>query len=263
MSTKVRLGFIGAGWWATSNHLPILAARNDVELVAVCRPGRPELALVQERFGFQVATEDYHELLELPLDGVVIASPHGLHYEHAKAALARGMHLMVEKPLALRASEAWELVELARRNDRHLLVPYGWNYKPFIEEAQRLLSEGIVGEIEYVLLHMASPIRGLLDGTDVEDVRGGKGLFAPDSRTWADPAVAGGGYGHAQLTHATGLLFFLTPLRAQRVFAEMSAPGSRVELYDALSVRFHNGAPGTISGAGSVPSNNRFQVDLR
>jgi predicted dehydrogenase len=52
MSTKVRLGFIGAGWWATSNHLPILAARNDVELVAVCRPGRPELALVQERFGF-------------------------------------------------------------------------------------------------------------------------------------------------------------------------------------------------------------------
>ena len=263
VSAKVRIGFIGAGWWATSNHLPLLVARDDVELVGVCRPGRPELALVKERFGFQNATEDYRELLDLPLDGVVVASPHGLHYTHARAALERGLHVMVEKPMTLRANEAWDLVTLAKSQGRHLMVPYGWNYKPFVEEAHRLLNEGIVGEIEYVLLHMASPIRGLLDGSDVEDVRGGKGLFAPASSTWADPAVAGGGYGHAQLTHATGLLFFLTSLRAQRVFAEMSAPGSRVELYDALSVRFSNGAPGSISGAGTVPGNNRFQVDLR
>ncbi len=41
---KARVGFIGAGWWATSNHMPILAARDDVELVAVCRLGKLELA---------------------------------------------------------------------------------------------------------------------------------------------------------------------------------------------------------------------------
>ena len=41
MTKKVRLGFIGAGWWATSNHMPLLAARDDVELAGVCRLGRP------------------------------------------------------------------------------------------------------------------------------------------------------------------------------------------------------------------------------
>src|SRR5262249_34463903 len=163
------------------------------------------------RFGFGFATEDYRELLEQPLDGVVIASPHSLHYVHAKAALEHGFHVMVEKPMAVRASDAWELVGLAWEKRRHLLVPYGWNYKPFVEEAQRQMAQGAVGEIEYVLCHMASPIRGLLAGTDVDDVAGSAGLFAPDARTWADPEVAGGGYGHSQLTHSTGLLFFLTP----------------------------------------------------
>src|SRR5262245_31383621 len=106
---KVRLGFIGAGWWATANHMPILATRDDVELTAVCRLGRPELEQVRDRFGFGFATEDYRQLLEQPLDAVVVTSPHSLHYEHTRAALEHGLHVMVEKPMALRGAEAWEL----------------------------------------------------------------------------------------------------------------------------------------------------------
>jgi predicted dehydrogenase len=139
---KVRLGFIGAGWWATANHLPLLAARDDVELAAVCRLGRAELEAVRERFGFPFATEDYRALLEQPLDGVVVASPHGLHYEHTRAALERGLHVMVEKPMCRRAAEAWALAGQARQRGRHLLVPYGWNYQPFVEEAQRRVAAG-------------------------------------------------------------------------------------------------------------------------
>ncbi|MGH2460664.1 MAG: Gfo/Idh/MocA family protein [Chloroflexota bacterium] len=263
LTEKVRIGFIGAGWWATANHLPILAARDDVELSAVCRLGRPELETVRDRFNFRFATEDYQELLDQPLDGVVIASPHRLHYLHARAALESGLHVMVEKPMCLHAQEAWQLVDLARQKNRCLIVPYGWNYKPFVEEARQRIADGAIGPIEYVLCHMASPIRGLLDGTNVRDAVGDDGLFAPDARTWADPLVAGGGYGHSQMTHSTGLLFFVTPLRAANVYARMSAPGSRVEIYDALSVRFQDGALGTVSGAGSVPPKNGFQVDVR
>src|SRR5688572_9114429 len=145
---RVRVGFIGAGWWATANHMPLLAARDDVELAAVCRLGRTELEAVQRRFGFGFATEDYRDLLDQPLDAVVVSSPHGLHYEHARAALERGLHVMVEKPMALRGADAWHLVELARARDLHLLVPYGWNYKPFVEEAQRWVAEGVLGTIE-------------------------------------------------------------------------------------------------------------------
>src|SRR5947199_10702605 len=112
---KVRLGFIGAGWWATANHLPLLAGRDDVELAAVCRLGRDELRLVQERFGFPFATESAEELVARPdLDAVVVTSPHTLHYEHARLALERGLHVMCEKPMCTRADHAREPVRLAR-----------------------------------------------------------------------------------------------------------------------------------------------------
>ena len=268
MPDKVKLGFIGAGWWATSNHMPILAEREDVELTAVCRLGTDELDRVQKHFGFTYATEDYHDLLaNCELDGVVVASPHTLHHEHAMAALDAGLHVMCEKPMTTRASHARELVERARQKDRHLLVPYGWHYKGFVKRAKELLDDGAVGTIEYVLCHMASPIRTLLSGQefDVDQDSGGSesGVFGPDVSTWADPVKAEGGYGHAQISHSSGMLFWITGLRAKSVFAVMSGPGAEVELYDAMTVRFDNGGIGSFSGAGNVPVGHGFQVDLR
>jgi len=265
---KVRLGFIGAGWWATSNHIPLLAQREDVELTAVCRLGKDELRVVQEKFGFPYATEDYRAMLnEVALDAVIVASPHTWHYEHARAALERGLHVMCEKPMCTQAAHARELVRLAQEKNLHLLVPYGWHYKPFIQEAKRQMDAGAIGEVEYVLCHIASPIRSLLRGEpmkmdDIEGQASGS-LFDPSPSTWADPHLAGGGYGHAQISHSSGMLFWLTGLRARKVFAMMTAPQSRVDLYDAISVQFTSGAVGTVSGAGTVPTDQTFQVDLR
>lgn len=267
---KARLGFIGAGWWATANYMPLLAARDDVELVAVCRLGATELRRVQQHFGFRFATENAAELVAHPgLDGVVVTSPHTLHYEHARLALERGLHVMCDKPMCTRGEDARELVRLARENSVHLLVPYGWHYKPFVQTAKAWLDAGRVGTIQYTLCHMASPIRDLLEGKRflAEDNSGQAGalLFEPDPRTWADPVVAGGGYAHAQLSHATGMLCWLTGLCPESVVAFMSTPGARVDLYDAISVRFEGGAIGSVSGAGTVPPGGvtSFQVDLR
>jgi predicted dehydrogenase len=116
---------------------------------------------------------------------------------------------------------------------------------------------------------MASPIRDLLQGkrflTEGNSGQAGGVLFEPDPKTWADPNVAGGGYGHAQLSHSTGMLCWLTGLVPESVYALMTGPGARVDLYDALSVRFAGGAIGTVSGAGTVPPSGsaQYQVDLR
>ncbi|MAE80529.1 MAG: hypothetical protein CL695_02975, partial [Chloroflexi bacterium] len=94
-SSLAKIGLIGAGWWATANHLPVLANRDDIELASVCRLGADELLQVKNKFGFTHATENYRELLETPgLTGVVVASPHTLHFEHAMAALKKGYHVM-------------------------------------------------------------------------------------------------------------------------------------------------------------------------
>jgi predicted dehydrogenase len=267
---KARLGFLGAGWWATANHIPILAARDDVELAGVCRLGKTELQVVKERFHFPFATEDAAALVNLPdLDGVVVSSPHTLHYQHARLAVERGLHVLCEKPMCTRGEDARDLVDLAKRKGVHLLVPYGWHYKPFVQQAKLWLDAGGVGQVQYVLCHMASPIRDLLQGKHFQ-VEGNSGqaggvVFEPEPQTWADPTVAGGGYGHAQLSHVTGMLCHLTGLMPASVYALMTAPGSKVDLYDAISVRFECGAIGTVSGAGTVPVSDMssYQVDLR
>jgi predicted dehydrogenase len=267
---KARLGFIGAGWWATANHVPILAQRDDVELAAVCRLGRDELRRVQEQFGFPFATESAEELVNRPgLDGVVVSSPNALHFEHARLALERGLHVLCEKPMCIRGEDARELVRLARAKGIHLLVPYGWHYKPFVQQAKFWMDAGAVGEVQFALCHMASPIRDLLQGRpfQVESASGQAGgmVFEPDPKTWSDPAVAGGGYGHAQLSHSTGLLCWLTGLTPASVYALMTAPDCPVDLYDALSVAFEGGAVAAVSGAGTMPPAGPagFQVDLR
>jgi len=268
LARKARIGFIGAGWWATANHIPILAARDDVELTGVCRLGQDELQKIRDHFGFAYATEDFRELLtHCELDGVVISSPHGLHYEHARGALEKGLHVLCEKPLTTRADHARELVRLADERQLHLVVPYGWHYKPFIQHAKTLLDSASIGNIEHVMCHMSSPVRALLSGKSVQmDARSGQAgesMFQPDATTWADPRVSGGGYAHAQMSHALGMLMWISGLRAKQAFCMMSAPGAKVDLYDAITVRFTNGALGSISGAGTLPSDGKVQVDIR
>jgi predicted dehydrogenase len=261
-SEKLRLGFIGAGWWATVNHMPILDARDDVELTAVCRPGEAELREVQERFGFSFATEDYRELLELELDGVLVCSPHHLHHEHARASLDAGCHVLCEKPMTLTAADAWDLVAAAERQERQLVVPYGWNYKPFAQAARELAPE--VGEVEYVMCHMASPTKGFFGGAGANGVPSEwtPTLATPDPRTW-QAREQGGGYAHGQVTHSLGLLLWLVPLRARSVSCLMRNVSAPVDLYDAAHLVFDNDAIGTISGAATLPDDEKFQIDLR
>ncbi|GAB3542668.1 hypothetical protein GCM10027403_35670 [Arthrobacter tecti] len=262
MSAKVRIGAIGAGWWATSNHFPIYAERDDVELVGVCGFG-PQLEKVREQFGFKMATEDYRELLAEELDAVVITTPHDLHYEHAAAAIERGLHVQVEKPVTLDAASAWDLVARAERAGVHFLVPYGWNYAPFLVEAKRLLDDHGVGEIQHVVCQMASPTRGLFAG-DPDDIRQlwDSQTSGPDKSTWQSPD-RGGGYAHGQVTHSSALLFWLTGLRAATIAGRVSRAGAAVDLFNAATVTFDNGALGVLSGAATVPDGDSYQIDIR
>jgi predicted dehydrogenase len=259
---KVRLGFIGAGWWATTNHMPLLRQRDDVELVAVCRLGRELLQTIQQEFGFAFSTEDYRELFEQDLDGIVVSSPHYLHYEHARAALQRGLHVLCEKPMTLRPDQAWELVDLARDAGLHLVVPYGWHYKPFVQQAKELMDGGAIGQFQYTLCHMASPTKGFFSGGGAVPSHWKPTIAEPDPSTW-QVKENGGGYGHGQITHSSALLLWLTGARAAEVSARMTSPSSGVDMYDAATVVFDTGAIGAISGAATLPDNDPFQVDLR
>jgi predicted dehydrogenase len=256
----VKIGFVGAGWWATANHIPRVKANPRAALAGVCRLGAAELDLVRRTFDFPYATEDFSRLLdEVRMDGLVISSPHRLHATHALAAMERGIHVLIEKPLATDPAEARAVVAAARANGVHALVPYGWNFKPFFATARRWLAEGRLGTIRHVAARMASPIADLMTGGQMPGTEGE--LFRPDPGMWADPVT--GGYGYGQLVHLLGALFYIADeLRPVAVFAATGDGPNGGDIYDAAIVRFANGATAAVSGAATLPQGVPFDVSL-
>jgi predicted dehydrogenase len=248
MARKLRLGVIGAGSWAVASHLPNFAQRRDeVEFVGVARKGEELLRKIKGDWGFEVASEDYRDVIDAGLDICLVSSPTAFHHEHAKAALEAGAHVLVEKPIAKEPGEAWDLVETAERAGRHLVCSFGWNFLPMLQDAKRLIEEQGIGEVEHLVVHMSSATRELLSNTGAYPAAAPESV--PEQATWTDPAVSGGGYGQAQLSHALGLALWMTGLRGEEVFAYMSTIlDSPVEHYDACALRFTNGAVGTMAG---------------
>ena len=163
--SKLRLGVIGAGSWAVASHLPEFAKRrDDVEFVAVSRKGPELLEKIRSDWGFEFASEDYRDVLDAGVDIVLVASPTGLHHEHAKAALESGANVLVEKPVTITPEDAWDLADTATRLKRHLLISFGWNYQPMMRTAKSLMADQGVGQIEQLMLHMASQTRKLFLG---------------------------------------------------------------------------------------------------
>lgn len=259
--SRVRLGAIGAGWWATSNHFPLFAAREDVELVGVCGRG-DNLNQVRDTFGFGFATESSDALLDASLDAVVISTPHDLHHPLAAQALDRGLHVLCEKPMTLHAGDAWDLAARVDKAGTVFVVPYGWNYKPFTVAAKRLLDAGAIGDIQYALCHMASPTRGLFGSDPSHMLERWNSDTAPDPTTWSSPDH-GGGYAHGQITHSSALLFWLTGLRAASVAGQVLNAGAPVDLFNAGVIRFDNGSLGSLSGAATLADGDKYQVDIR
>ncbi len=261
---KLRLGVIGAGSWAVASHLPNFAKRRDeVEFVGVCRKGPELLEKIKDEWGFQVASEDYRDVIDAGMDICLVASPHGLHHEHAKAALESGAHVLCEKPFTVKPEDAWDLVDTANAKGLHLLLSYGWNYLPWAREAKRLMDEQGIGEIEESALQMASVCRELL--ANLGDYPAASPEAIPDKATWTDPAN-GGGYGQAQLSHALGMSLWLTGLRGESAFAMMkSVLGAPVEHHDAVVIRYDNGSIGTMAGGSCHlgAGGNRHQLEFR
>lgn len=262
---KLRLGVIGAGSWTVASHLPELATRHDdIEFVAVARKGKELLEKIQHDWGFRVASEDYRDVLDAGVDICLVASPSGLHHEQAMAAMQAGAHVLVEKPMTISPDDAWDLVATATELGRHLVVSFGWNYKPMTRQAKKLMTDYGIGQIEQIMIHMASQTRELFLGTGAYPDAAPDSI--PETRTWNDPQLSGGGYAQAQLSHALAMALWLTDLRATDVFAFMAAPAeSPVEFYDAASIRFADGAIGTMSGGSDHlnAGDNKHQLEMR
>lgn len=261
MNDKVNIGVIGAGWWATLSHIPALLANPNVGVVAVNRPDAEGLAKVAATFPAVRPYGDAKTMLESErLHAIVVASPHTLHAEHAQLALSRGLHTLIEKPMATTAADARALVATAKAKGAQIVMPYGWNYRPIVEMAHRLVAKGWIGDVRHVTAQMASALADLFGGEPMVETK--DHLFRPPVSTWADPDQFGG-YGWGQLTHGLGALFRIVNLDPVRVFAKTGLSPAGVDYYDAAVVELSNGATVSLSGSATVPKSRGYQIDIR
>jgi predicted dehydrogenase len=157
------------------------------------------------------------------------------------------------------AAEARAIVALAAERQRHVVVPYGWNFKPYFAEARRLIATGRIGTVRHVSAVMASPIGELMSGHAMPGTE--NELFRPNPETWANPQ--NGGYGWGQLVHLLGGMFYLADLAPERVFAFTGKSELGADLFNSVALQFAGGATASLSGAATVPDGRPFQLDLR
>lgn len=256
---RLRAAVIGAGWYAAQNHIPELAKRSDITLDGVCRLGAEALERIKTHFGFAFAAEDPAAVLARKPDIVVVASPHHLHFEHARAALEGGAHVLCEKPMTTDPQQAWELVRIAQAHDRHLVLANGYNYLDQVDTLRQRIADGAIGRIEHVMASFISATRDVFAGeTGLNTWK--TSFFRPDRSTWQDP-LRGGGFAYGQLSHSLALVYFLTALSPVSASA-YNVMQQGVDLANSAAVRLSNGAVASISGAAAMPQGNRGLMRL-
>jgi predicted dehydrogenase len=155
---------VGAGAIAQLAHLPVLSKMRGVELVAVCDSDRPKARALADRFGIPDAFNDIEDLLELEtLDAVVVATPNHLHEPHVLSALAAGVHVLCERPLALTARGVERILAAAAKGDRRVQVANNHRFRSDVQALDRFLRGGELGKLTGVragAYHLKRPPEG-------------------------------------------------------------------------------------------------------
>jgi predicted dehydrogenase len=170
---RPRLGFLGTGWIGR-HRLEAIAASGAADIVAIVDPVPENAAGACGLAPGARVLRSLDELLDVGLDGLVVATPSALHAEQAVRALEHGLAVFCQKPLGRSAEETARVVEAARRADRLLGVDLSYRW---VEAARRVRELAVSGELGDVfaaelVFHNA---------------------YGPDKPWFYDPALSGGG----------------------------------------------------------------------
>ncbi|MCS7146130.1 MAG: Gfo/Idh/MocA family oxidoreductase [Nitrososphaerota archaeon] len=227
----LRVGVVGAGRMGVLHAKNLLANVEDVEIPLIVDTVKESA----ERLAGAVRARHIYDSLEEAdlslIDAAIVSIPNVDHYSVVSRLVSRGVHVLCEKPLGLRASEAYELAKVSERRGVVLQVGYNRRFDPAYQRCKRLVEDGRLGRV----LHVRSQTM------DPEPPRGWE----------ADPRLSGG-IVFTTCCHDFNLLSWLTGEAVTEVFAAgsllvHSGALSRDD-YDNISVflKFESGATGFV-----------------
>lgn len=144
---KLRWGILGV---ANINRrlIPAFRAAANAELTAIASRSMPKAAATARAVSILKAYGSYESLLDDPeIDAVYIPLPNHLHAPWTRKAAERGKHVLCEKPLAVTAAEARDVVDFCRSRGVRLLDGFMWPHHPRTAEMRQLIDDGAMGEV--------------------------------------------------------------------------------------------------------------------
>ncbi len=240
MPKKLRIGFIAAGG-ISAGHFIRLHETKKAEVVALNDPSKEML----ERFyaKFPEARQlpvyaDYRDMIKNEqLDGVVIQSPHVFHYDQIMTCLDRGLHVLSEKPMVCAIKHAKAAIKKAQDKKRVFMISYQRHFEPGFRYMREQIQKGAIGEVQYVQAIQSQ-----------EWLRACRG-------TWRQKmAESCGGQLNDSGSHLVDIVMWVSGMKVSEVFAVSENFDVEVDINSSLSMRFENGALGSMSIIGNAPS---------
>ena len=147
----IRWAIIGAGGIADRRAIPALLADPCNQIVAVMDQAEAVAKRIAEKYRIDRYFSNAQMMLDtVDCDAVYIATPVGTHYALATAALEHGVHVFMEKPIALNAAEGAAILEAAQKAGKQLTIGYMMGYHNLHQTARRLIKAGKLGQVHSV-----------------------------------------------------------------------------------------------------------------
>ncbi len=146
----IKVGVIGCGYWGP-NIIRNFSQMSRTEVSRVADLDQERLAHIRKLYPFVQTSTMSQEILSDPyIQVVAIATPINTHFELARQALEQGKHVFVEKPLASSSQQARELIQLARKQERKLMVGHTFLYTSAVRKIKEIIKSGELGDIYYI-----------------------------------------------------------------------------------------------------------------
>jgi len=253
---RIKLGMVGGGEGAFIGAVHRMAARLDdqYQLVAGALSSSPDKA---QRSGLVLGLDpdriyDSYEAMARAeaarpdgIEAVAIVTPNHLHASIATAFLKAGIHVICDKPVTVRSTDARKLATLASKQGLVFAVTHNYSGYPMVRQARELVQQGKLGDIRVVQVEypqdwLAEPLE----------------QSGQKQAAWrTDPAQAGGGAIGDIGSHAWQLADFVCGQPLAQICAELSSfvPGRQVDDNAQVLLRYANGARGTIWASQVAP----------
>lgn len=150
VQSPVRYAVVGAGWISQAAFLPGVAQSGNSVVTALVTGDEVKATALAERYGIEHVHgyADYDQLLASgDIDAIYLALPNDMHRQYALPALQRGIHVLLEKPMATSEADCEAMIEAARNGNAKLMIAYRLHFEPATLAAIELVRTGKLGRI--------------------------------------------------------------------------------------------------------------------